>query len=438
MVVTVFDMVNKLYKAFMSDLFDVNNKTEGDRLRKKINRLSKEESSLSHDIYEISMEYEKLLNSTFKSKRIINYLIFLFEQIMQNYQNYLSKDISIMDTEDELRAFWNELMIKELIPNIIIPPNVHYDENDINSLNLSILKDKDIGIEAFMGIFFWQEGGLTPFYKAINEIKKYFSINSDNELARQLDIDIENKKISNWKNKGVLPNNFLEVKIIFEKLFDQHLVKENKREEINYLLYLSLAWSRLVKIILEDTKENPFLFGGDQREKEIYDLNKRLEEKYYYSLFDIQEMERFLQRISKFPGDTVNRMRVERVCKKIDNNKDRMEPLNYYFVALYYYLNNTDMLKAKDYYIKAFETGRYCLGPHLRVMVKQLLHCCRITDDRKRFNHVFNWYRFIFGVCTSTNNGEIEYQDKTWEILNIPGPIEFSVYNETEDVLSKI
>ena len=263
----------------------------------------------------------------------------------------------------------------------------------------------------------------TAFYNVITIIRKLFAIESDNKLADEISKD--RKVLDNWKNKKVLPNNFIEIKESFNKLFRKHNLSEEKTDELNYLLYISLAFSRLDKISKEDTNssikyyEN---FDFENRTKfKIY-----LDNKNYQISGQVDEMLKFLPRLRQYPGDSVNKMRKDRFCEELEKGDSVMDPFKNYYIGYYYYMSENDYAKAKEYFEKAFNEGRYSLGPICIPFVLELMHCCRIENDEKTFNKVYDWNNFIIGRnIKDFNTDEKALKEEVWKKLATLTPILF-------------
>jgi hypothetical protein len=399
MVPTVYEMVNNIYKAFMSDLYDVHNEKDKTRIRQTIHRLSKENGSLSHDFEEVHQEYKKLIDQNFNSKRIRVSLDYLFSFVIKHYQNFIISNYTVYDKEDIMLRFWSNL--DERILEMYFQDNyfLKYDENDYFCLNLSIVKDIEKLGDYYFALFktillFDNISGNSSFYNIIRIIKKVLSIESDNKLAEEINRD--RKILDNWKNKNVLPNSFIEIKDSFNILFKKHNLSERKIDELNYLLYISIAFSRLDIIAKKDTNNNIKYFTNFDDENRTR-FRIYIENKNYPITGQIDEMLKYLPQLRKYPGAGVNKMRKERFCDELEKKKSVMDPYKNYYIGYYYYNSERDYEKAKKYFEKVFNEGRYSLGPICIPFVLELMHCCRIENDKKTFNKVYDWNKFIVG-----------------------------------------
>ena len=65
-----------------------------------------------------------------------------------------------------------------------------------------------------------------------------------------------------------------------------------------------------------------------------------------------------------------------------------------FFKSRIYYMDN-DYETATEYYLKAFESGRYRIGRQIKIVIVELLHCCRKIGNKKLFRRIHNWQHLL-------------------------------------------
>ncbi len=366
---TIYDVINELYKAFLSDFINEESKEKADKIRKQLDRLKKEEGSLAKELKEFTSMLEKYLTTEFTNagdsgaNNKITVVLGFVDQVIGTYLHRVWNEFNYHDSVEEDRTyFWKTVT------------DPYY---------ASVTRGSDEIINPI---------GDSLFASRYNLILKNLGITSA-ESIEDIFKNTTPRNIKRWKVGDTLPNSYLAIKKDLEILYKQENISAEDRNTLNYKLYLSLAFSRLrsqskkVKIYL------PQFIDGE-----------------------IAEYERYISRIINYPSDTCNTMRFKRCSEQMEDN-ETLETMRLFFCGLYKYFNS-EFQDAQNFLFDAFGLGRYHIGPWVKFLIQYLLHCCSRNDDKKNFKKVFNWYH-----CIGDNNfvkkaGETDGMEKRWDELS--------------------
>lgn len=363
---TIYDVVNELYKAFLSDFINEESKEKADKIRKQLDRLKKEEGSLAKELKEFTSMFEKYLTMEFTNNEITDTVIKFIDQAIGSYIHSVWNDFNYPFSVVEDRAyFWKTVT------------ETYYIER--KSETGEILKANDNSFFALTYNLCLKKFGIT----SPERIEDLFKYTTPRNLKR-------------WKTGDTLPNSYIAIKEDLETLYTQEKLTLEKIDELNFLVYFSLAISRL---------------RSQSKKVKIY-LPQFIEG-------EINEYERYISRIINYPSDTCNTMRFKRCSEKKEGN-ETLETMRLFFCGLYKYFNY-EFQDAQNFLFDAFELGRYHIGPWAKFLIQYLLHCCNRNDDKKNFSKVFNWYHFIGDNNFVNETGETDSLEKRWDELGKRG-----------------
>lgn len=360
---TIYDVVNELYKAFLSDFINEESEQKADKIRKQLDRLKKEEGSLAKELREFTSMLEKYLTKEFTNREITDTVLEFIKQVTSSYIDSVWNDFNYEYSVEENRAYFWKLVTER-----------YYIER--KSDTGEILKAND---NSFFALTY-------------NLNLKKFGISSP-ERIEDLFKNTTPRNLKRWRTGDTLPNSYIAIKEDLETLYTKEKLALEEIDELNFLVYFSLAISRLrsqskkVKIYLPQFIEGEF-----------------------------NEYERYIRRIIEYPSDTCNKMRFERCSEKKEEN-ETLESMRLFFCGLYKYFYS-DFQDAQNFLFDAFELGRYHIGPWVKYLILYLLHCCNRNDDKKNFSKVFNWYHFIGDNNFVEETGETDSLEKQWDKLS--------------------
>jgi hypothetical protein len=359
---TIYDVVNELYKAFLSDFINEEPK-KADKIRKQLNRLKKEEGSLSKEMIDFTSMLGKYLAKEFTNNEITETVFKFIDQAIGSYMHRVWNDFNYHDSVDEDRAyFWKTLTDDYYM--------------DRKSDSGEILKASENSFFALTYNLCLKKFGIT----SSERIEDLFKYTTPRNLKR-------------WKTGDTLPNSYIAIKEDLETLYKQEKLTLEEIDELNFLVYFSLAISRL---------------RSQSKKVKIY-LPQFIEG-------EINEYESYISRIINYPSDTCNTMRYKRCSEKKEEN-ETLETMRLFFCGMYNYFNS-DFQDAQNFLLDAFELGRYHIGPWVKFLIQYLLHCCNRNDDKKNFSKVFNWYHFIGDNNFVKETGETDSLEKRWDELS--------------------
>lgn len=359
---TIFEMINELYKAFISDLVNTD-ETKAASVRKRLNRLSKEEGSLEKSINDFYFEFKTYVDEEFHDDALTQSLYEFMIEVKYLYLNKVWNEFNYYDSVEEDKAhFWKILTDKYYSSTFHNDIGNKYNPND-NSFFFCIYDSmlKKMGISS---------------YEQTDEIFQY----------------IDPRNIKKWKAGETLPCSYLALKHDLENLFSQRDIETKKINDFNYYIFFSLGISRL-----RNLSKKVLVYKPQNIDVEIKDY------------------ERLLVRLIHFPSDTCNKRRYQDCGNKQEDN-DTLETLRLFFCGLYHYFVS-DFKVAQDFLLKAFELGRYHIGPWVKYLNLYLLHSCRMNTDRKTFKRVFNWYHFVGNNNFTETDLKIDNFEEQWRIL---------------------
>ncbi len=387
---TVWNFVGDLASCYIYDLID--DKTTKDRIQTMINRLRDEDGNLAHDYSELLEDYRQSLLKVFSSDEIVMYFLNHFGNLVESYPKIILEEQSFVSEAKGEYLFWEEFIyayhesFKKWYEytskkfNFLIPSN-----------HLEILFP------------FVYEKSTTPFNEAIAWILQLTRSNK-REFAREIQKDPDQlssavTKVQRWTKSKRVPN-YASVIQDLTPLLDSMI--EEHRLGIEITLYFSIALSRMFKIHLSGSMayeiQGMLTFNQEQMNEAFSDMAKaqKAEQTEYleklYNPFKIMLENAFTDVLS-------TDQKLSALVQFIELNQEYIKKyhaevfINFVKARIYYIDNEYE--KATEYYLQAFDLGRYRIGRKIKVLIYELLYCCRKTGNIKLFKRVHNWQSFI-------------------------------------------
>jgi len=107
---TIYDVVNELYKAFLSDFINEESEQKADKIRKQLDRLKKEEGSLAKELREFTSMLEKYLTKEFTNREITDTVLKFIKQVTSSYIDSVWNDFNYEYSVEENRAYFWKLV----------------------------------------------------------------------------------------------------------------------------------------------------------------------------------------------------------------------------------------------------------------------------------------------------------------------------------------
>ena len=107
---TIYDVVNELYKAFLSDFINEESEQKADKIRKQLDRLKKEEGSLAKELREFTSMLEKYLTKEFTNREITDTVLEFIKQVTSSYIDSVWNDFNYEYSVEENRAYFWKLV----------------------------------------------------------------------------------------------------------------------------------------------------------------------------------------------------------------------------------------------------------------------------------------------------------------------------------------
>lgn len=365
---SIYDVVNELYKAFISDFLNEDSDSKkATKIRTKIYRLKNEEGSLTTDFSEFYELFKEYLDTEFKNQELKQMILDYILDVKSRYISEVWEDFNYRDSVDDNKAmFWKE------------QTEVYYQK----------FKDDD-------GIIY-DPNENSFFYYIFDNLLRKFGITSPDKAEEILKVTSRN--IKRWKAGETLPNSFFALKDDLEIIYNHNNLNEDDRDEYNAMIFFALGISRLREISKIVSIFTP----------QFIDLQ-------------VSDYMRLLERLLLYPMDSVNKRRFKQCLEKKEENIT-LESLRLLFCGIYKYFQS-DFIEAEQYLLKVFKLGRYHIGKWMRFLHHYLLHTLRINNNKKQFKRLFNWTYFI-GNRRYCVKGEYPANiDKKWNELNKKEPM---------------
>jgi len=409
---SIWKYIGQLAIFFIYDLIE-DDKAKN-RIQQLVKRLKTEEGCLKHDISELLAEYHRLLNTTFKSEEIASFLTLSFLAMVKNYQQQILEYPSYLSASEAEYAYWS----------YHISESQHYYSTELQYW----LEENQFTVSSdLMEILFPFINGEkeTPFNKIIIGIIKQNLLNK-RQFAEAISPDSDQldsyiKKVQRWTTSKSVPN-FKDVKMDLSKFLSKY-PKNGMREGILISLYLSIALSKLYKEFLtpvmaqeiREIKTHQFSQGI----KKVYNEQEQQAMEYWSEL---QKPIYDLLKEIKYGKESSANLR-----KKVTLLTDGKASLitKYHAECFVYFLNARILYMEKKYeeakllYVQAYDNGKYRMGREIKVVIYELLYCCRKTDDKKLFEKVHDWLSFIIEQkFEELLSFEQKPLDEVWEYFN--------------------
>jgi hypothetical protein len=412
---SIWKFISQISIFYIYDLIE--DQKVKNKIQQLIKRLANEETSLKHGIDEILNEYFNVLEKVFKSGDIAIFLCQYLHSIIINYRSMILEAPSFMSCEKTEMAYWEYHIM-----------DIHkFFNNDFSTW----IKSKQLIVpgDIINCLFpFITERKTTPFNEVIKWLIEQNLVNKRQfaeEIAQSTDqLDSYVKKVQRWTTSSHIPN-FVDVKSDLEDFVNKYPAKE-MRDGVLLSIYLSIAFSKMYR-----KKLNPVL------EKEIrsfitikaedFDIdvqcvieNQKSEESEYISTIynPIHELLKIIQ-LEKY-----SLPKLETLVNELINEKESLiekyyaECYVFYLKARIFYFQDK-YKEAKDLYYQAYLEGRYRIGREIKVIIYELLHCCRKTEDRKLFERVVDWLTyFLDQKFEKLLSFETKTMDEIWEDFN--------------------
>ena len=392
---TVWSFIGDLASCYIYDLIDdklSKDKKTKDRIQRMIDRLRDEDGNLAHDYTEILEDYRLSLQKVFPSKDIVMYFLNHFGNLIEAYQHIILEEQSYVSEEEGYYYYWQQFFrgYHESFKQWFV-----YTSEKFNFLIPS----------NFMEIFFpfVYEKDTTPFNEAINWVLQLTRINKRN-LAKEMQGDPDQlnsavTKVQRWTKSKSVPN-YSAVIDDLNPLLDSFI--EEHRIGVKITLYFSIALSKMFKLNLSESMafevRGMLTFNQEQLNDAFLDIAITKKKELTEYLEKLYNPFKIMLKNTK-SGVLTKELELASLELFVEENQDLI--LKYHaevfvnFVKARIYYMSDEYETATDYYQKAFDLGRYRIGRQIKVLIFELLHCCRKTENRKLFKRIYNWQSFI-------------------------------------------